>query len=278
MGFGMKTTLKRLIASVRKKKEILPIERVVDYHHAFDGRVALIAGGSGGIGMAIARSLLDGGGKVVLGGTSAEKLDRCVSELGGDRVCSIVMDVSDAESIEEVIADSALCFGSIDIFVCCSGVHTVGADFWTISPTEFDRVMSVNLRGAFFACRAVGRYMVDNGRHGHILLVNSSRGFEPAWSPYGISKWGLRGLTQGLAQVLLPHGIVVNGVAPGSTATSLIGVRNGDSIASFENGLGRLAMPSEIGEWVKMLVGPTGDLLVGETVLLSGGRGGIDIR
>lgn len=59
----------------------------------------------------------------------------------------------------------------------------------------------------------------------HILIISSSRGSEPAWSPYGVSKWALNGLTQGLSQMLLPHGIVVNGLAPGSTATGLIGIK-----------------------------------------------------
>ena len=88
----------------------------------------------------------------------------------------------------------------------------------------------------------------------------------------------MKGLTQGLAKTLLPRGIVVNGIAPGSTATPLIGVKEGDAITSGENGVGRLATPTEIAEWAKMLVGPSGDMVVGETILVSGGRGGIEIR
>ena len=160
----------------------------------------------------------------------------------------------------------------------CNALVNPFMPFWTMMPEEFDRVMSVNLRGVYFLCRAVASDMITNRRKGHILLVNSSRGFEPAWSPYGISKWGLRGLTQGLAQTLLPYGIIVNGIAPGSTATPLIGVGEGESIASEENGVGRLATPGEIAAWARMLVSPGGAMVVGETILVSGGRGGIDIR
>ena len=112
----------------------------------------------------------------------------------------------------------------------------------------------------------------------HILLVSSSRGAEPAWSPYGISKWSLNGFTQGLAQILLPSNIIVNSIAPGSTATELIGVKEGDNIFSEENGNGRLIMPDEVANVAKLLVSPSGDMIVGQTIYVSGGRGVFDIR
>ena len=140
--------------------------------------------------------------------------------------------------------------------------------------------MNINLRGPFFLCQAFAEYMTKDKSvdKKHILLVSSSRGSEPAWSPYGISKWALNGLTQGLAQMLLPHDIIVNAIAPGSTATELIGVKEGDSITITENKVGRLAMPDEIANLAKLLVSPAGDMIVGETVHISGGRGVMDIR
>ena len=278
MGLGVKTAVKNLVKSARTK-ELLPIKQAVPADQTHAGKTVLIAGGTGGIGMAVAEELLQRGANVVLGGTRDEKLALCASKLDcPDRVATVKMDVSDAAGIEVAVTEACKAFGTIDILVVSSGVHTEGVDFWTLTPEEYDRVMSVNLKGAYFLCRAVAKWMIDDGVKGHILLVNSSRGFEPAWSPYGISKWGLRGFTEGLAQTLLPHGIVVNGIAPGSTATPLIGVNEGDSITSEENGAGRLAMPSEIAAWSTMLTGPAGDMVVGETVLVSGGRGTIDVR
>lgn len=87
--------------------------------------------------------------------------------------------------------------------------------------------MDVNLKGTFFACQSIGKYMKANKVKGAILLVSSSRGSEPAWSPYGISKWGLKGLTKGLGKMFAPYGINVNAIAPGSTATRLIGIKEG---------------------------------------------------
>lgn len=277
MGLGIKTAIKKAAISLRKK-ELYPIEHPVDSAQFLKDKTALIAGGSGGIGMAIAKSFLDSGANVVIGGTSDDKLRTCSAALGGERVGTVRMDLTDVGDAKEAVSKAVGIFGPINIFVCCAGVHTENVDFWTMNPAEFDRVMSVNLRGVFFVCQAMAKAMIESQLAGHILLVNSSRGFEPAWSPYGVSKWGLRGLTQGLAQTLLPYGITVNGIAPGSTATKLIGVESGDSITSDENGVGRLATPSEIASWAKMLVGPTGDMVVGETILVSGGRGCIEIR
>lgn len=278
MGFGIKTLAKSALRLIRTKS-VVPIDHVVSDKQILEGKVALISGGSGGIGMAIARQLYAAGALIVLGGTDGRKLQRCIEEIGPkSRVKAVLMDVSDPYKAEQAVSEAIQMFGRIDIFVNSSGVHTKGVDLWTMTPEEFDRVLSINLRGAFFAGRAVANHMIEAGNKGHILFVNSSRGFEPAWSPYGISKWGLRGMTQGFAQSLLSYGITVNGIAPGSTATSLIGIADGDSIDSQENGVGRLALPDEIATWALMLVSRSGDMVVGETVLVSGGRGSIDIR
>ena len=128
------------------------------------------------------------------------------------------------------------------------------------------------------ACQAVGKYMKDNHVKGSILLVSSSRGSEPAFSPYGISKWGLKGLTEGLGKILISYGINVNAIAPGSTATGLIGFKEGDSITSNENGMNRLIMPDEVASLAKLLVSDAGKMIDGEVIHISGGRGTFDIR
>ena len=120
--------------------------------------------------------------------------------------------------------------------------------------------------------------MKDHGVKGHILIISSSRGSEPAWSPYGLSKWGTNGMVKGLAQVMIQYGIVVNGIAPGPTATDLLGVKEGDSIYTTENVIGRYAKPLEISAYAKLLVSDLGDMVVGEMLHISGGRGCFDIR
>ncbi len=278
MIYAIKKIIKKMGQSI-SPKDVIAIDRIVSADHEFEGKNVFISGGSGGIGLAIARLLLESGANVVLGGTNQEKLDSCVRDLGYDgRVSSVVIDLLDIAGVESAVAAVTSCYGGVDILIVSSGVHTENVDLWSMTPEEYDRVMAVNLKGSFFLAREVAKQMIALNKKGHILFVGSSRGFEPAWSPYGISKWGLRGLTEGLAQILMPYGIVVNGIAPGSTATSLIGVSDGDSIASGENGAGRLVMPAEVASWAKMLVGAPGDMVIGETVLVSAGRGRIDVR
>lgn len=120
--------------------------------------------------------------------------------------------------------------------------------------------------------------MKENKIKGSILIVSSSRGSEPAWSPYGISKWGLKGLVEGLGKMLIPYGINVNAIAPGSTATGLIGIKEGDSITSEENGMNRLIMPDEVATLAKLLVSDAGKMIDGEVVHIAAGRGTFDIR
>ena len=120
--------------------------------------------------------------------------------------------------------------------------------------------------------------MRDNAIKGHILLISSSRGSEPAYSPYGLSKWGLNGLTQGLAKLLLPHGIIVNAIAPGSTATPLLGIKEGDNLYCDENGMERYIVPDEVAAYARMLVSDMGNVVIGETIHVSAGRGVFDIR
>ena len=276
----LKSKIKNLI-KMTQEKQIIPIEHIVDKDELLQDKVAVIIGGSGGIGLAIAKSFVESGCKVVLCGTNEKKLESCLEGfVEKDKVRTMVFNVADVESMRSDVEKAVKAFGKVDILVNSAGVHSENVSFFTMVPDEFDRVMNINLRGPFFLCQAFAEYMTKDKSvdKKHILLVSSSRGSEPAWSQYGISKWALNGLTQGLAQMLLPHDIIVNAIAPGSTATELIGVKEGDSITITENKVGRLAMPDEIANLAKLLVSPAGDMIVGETVHISGGRGVIDIR
>ena len=270
----LKSIVKEM-AWILKSKRMVAISRPIPENQEFNGKVALISGGSGGIGISIAKSLQESGCTVVIAGTNEKKLSSLKSETGLD---TIVMNYSKPESFDDVIKEVVLRHGKLDIFISSAGVHTEKVDFWAMNPDEFDRVMNINLRGVFFACQSVGKYMKDNHIKGSILIVSSSRGSEPAFSPYGISKWGLKGLTEGLGKILIPYGINVNAIAPGSTATPLLGVKEGDSITSNENGMNRLIMPDEVATLANLLVSDAGKMIDGEVVHISGGRGTFDIR
>lgn len=278
MKLNIKKSVKKIIKMTREK-QLIPVQHNVDNDHILLGKKAVIIGGSGGIGLAITKSFCESGCRVVICGTREKKLKEVVKEIPeASQVKTMAFDITQLDDLDNNVKKAVELWDGVDIVVISAGVHTENVDFFTMTPSEYDRVMSVNIRSPYFICQKFAEQMIAKRTGGHILLVSSSRGSEPAWSPYGISKWSLNGFTKGLAQVLLPYGIVVNAVAPGSTATELIGIKVGDNIASEENGLGRLAMPDEIANVARLLVSGAGDMIVGETVHVSGGRGVFDIR
>ena len=267
--------IKNRIKKFFLKKELVPIIYQIEKEKIFENKVALISGGTGGIGLSIAKKLNEVGCKIIITGTNEERIKKIKKEYGFE---AIVMNYSNVERFEDIIKEIVEKYGKIDIFINSVGVHTENVDFWTMNSDEYDRVININLKGTFFACQKIGKYMKDNEIKGSILLVSSSRGSEPAWSPYGISKWGVNGLTKGLAQLLTPYGINVNAIAPGVTATELIGIKNGDSINTCENKMNRLIMPEEVAELSKFLVSESGKMISGEIIHISAGRGTFDIR
>ena len=181
---------------------------------------------------------------------------------------TIVMNYSKPETFKSVIEKITTKYGKIDIFISSAGVHTENVDFWTMSQKEFDRVMDINLKGVFFACQTIGRYMVDNKIKGSILLISSSRGSEPAWSPYGISKWGLKGLTEGLAQILIPYGINVNALSPGIIKTEMTENLEYDmSVLALR----RFGERAEVADVAAFLLAKESDYLTGNTIDINGG-------
>lgn len=275
----IKHAIKSFVAAL-KTKNIVPIEHQVDERNILQGHVALIIGGSGGIGYAIAKSFLESGCKVIITGTNANKLKYCVKELGERNVQYMVLDLNEVCILPEKIDSIGKMYGKIDILVNSAGIHSTRAmtDFFNTTEEDFNNILDINLKGTYFVSQAIAKYMVNNKIKGHILNISSSTGAEPAWSPYRLSKLGVEGFTRGLAQTLTPYGITVNAIAPGSTATNLLNYSNGDSIYTADNAVGRYIMPDEVASYAKILVSDLGNMVVGSTLYVSGGRGTYDIR
>lgn len=268
----------RQLYMLYKEEKKIPVPVMKDSAQVLEGKIALITGGSGGIGFAIARQFIDSGCKVIITGTNKEKLYKYQEQLG--TACrSLVLNMLEPELFCEKIKEAAALFkeNKIDILVNSAG-QIVHSDFIHMSVEEYDRVMDVNLRGTFFMCQAMGQYMIRNNIKGHILNISSSSALRPAWTPYEISKWGVRGFTLGLADTLLPYGIIVNAIAPGPVATPMLGVREGDSIYNATNPSGRYAVPSEIAALAVFMVSDFGNLIVGDTFYMTGGSGTISLH
>ena len=275
----IRTIIKNLL-QITKEEKVVPIEHRLYLGHELDGKVALITGGSGGIGFAIAQSLLNSGCKVIISGTNKSKLEETAAQLNSPNVNNIVLNYKNPKEFKQKINEAASIFGKIDIFISSAGIHVDrdGLDFLNVTEAEYDLIMQINLKGTYFICQTVAQYMINNKIKGHILIISSQSALEPSWSPYRLSKRGIEGITEGMAQRLLEHGIIVNAIGPGPTATSMQKNYDGKNIYTPLNPLQRYTMPQEIAEFAKLMVSGVGDTVVGDTLYMSGGRGIIEIR
>ncbi len=267
------------LETVRSFKKTVPIYIPVLQSNLLKNRGALITGGSSGIGFAIANAFLRSGAHVVITGRNTEKLENACKELKklnpeNDNIYGIYMDNSDIPSLsnkfEQVI--KLLNDKKLNILVNNAGFAKGGA-FSTISNQDFSDVIDTNLKGTFFISQIAAKYMKNNNIHGNILNIASSSSLRPAVSPYTISKWGIRGLTQGLAKLLIPYGIVVNGIAPGPTATPFLITDGYDGIENNLVPAGRFATAEEIANMSVILVSDMGKMIVGDIVFMTGGSG-----
>ena len=278
---GVKTKLKNAVHTLiqmGKEEKIQPIIVPVEKEKLLDGKVALITGGTSGIGLAVAQAFQNAGAKVIITGTNQQKLEIALKKMGrGGK--GLLIDVRDTEHLPDKVKEAEALFeeNRIDILVNSAGV-VVKHDFWGIDEKEYDRIMDTNAKGTFFMSQAVGKAMIEKQIKGHILNVTSSSALRPAWTPYQMSKWAVRGLTLGLADTLLPYGIVVNAIAPGPTATPMLGKTEGSSISEPNNPSKRYAMPEEIASMAVYMVSDAGRMIVGDTVYMTGGSGTITLH
>lgn len=241
-------------------------------------RVALITGGTSGIGFAIAKAFLESGAYVIITGRNDARIKESCAKLNQEKtnqnhIYGIVMDNSDISQLEVIFKEilSLLNGKNIDILVNNAGI--LSSDICSATEEEYDTVLNTNLKAAFFLSQLIARYMKKNKIEGNILNIASSSSLRPAASAYTLSKWGLRGLTLGLAKSFIPYGIVVNGLAPGPTATPMQKKIKYDNIENNRNPLGRYATPEEIGNMAVILTSNMGRTIVGDIVYMTGGAG-----
>ena len=256
--------------------------QIVELKHdgLLQGRTALVTGGTSGIGSAIAKAFLKAGATVVITGRSQKKVNSAVQtikdELGGlVPLYGLELNMKDAKTFgskfKELLA--LVPAGQVDILVNNAGVSV---DVHATSPEEeFDSVIDTNLKGVYFLSYRFAHYFKDNQIKGNILNIASSSSIRPATSAYGLSKWGVRGLTEGLARLLAQHGITVNGIAPVQTATPMMDGVSTENIYHPTNLIGRYILPVEIANMAVILVSEAGRSIVGDIVYMTGGSGNV---
>lgn len=262
----------------KNEKNIVSVNILKSSEELLKGKIALIIGGTGGIGKAIAEAFISSGAKVVISGTNERKVQKTVEQLGINAK-GMQIDLSHVSLFNEKITHVIEQFPEkrIDILVNCAGVHG-DQKFGNVSEETYDMVMNTNLKGLFFMTQEVGNYMKRKGIKGHILNVSSAAALKPGYTPYEISKNAVKAFTLGAAAELIDYGIVVNAIAPGPVATSMLGYEEGSTLYTDCVPAKRFATPLEIAQLAVIMVSDMCNLVVGDTFYISGGSGTVKNR
>jgi 3-oxoacyl-[acyl-carrier protein] reductase len=238
-----------------------------------DGQVAIVTGGSRGIGRAIAQRLAADGARVVVTARSAEGAAECAGQLPGEDHLGVACDVSDREAVDAVVKRVESELGGVDLLVNNAGV-TADNVLVRLGDDDWDRVLDTNLRGAFLMIRAVARGMMK-GRAGRIINISSVVGLtgNRGQVNYAASKAGLVGLTKSVAKELASRNVLCNAVAPGFIETDM----TSDLTEAAREGLqqqialGRLGSPEDVAGVVAFLAGPDATYITGQVLVVDGG-------
>jgi 3-oxoacyl-[acyl-carrier protein] reductase len=246
-----------------------------DVRAGLHGQVALVTGGSQGIGRATAEMLASAGADIVLNHFSAtaemvEQVSRSVREVGR-RVVAVEADVACQDEVAGMVERAVEEFGRIDILVNNAGISPE-CPLGEMTEAFWDRVLAVNLKGQFLVCQAVVPLMRAAG-YGRIVNIASEQGLIGAvdMSAYCASKAGIFGLTKALARELAPAGIVVNCVAPGPVDTAMLTDRDRTAELATKIPLGRIGRPEEIAFAVLFLASPQTSWTTGQIYSPNGG-------
>ena len=239
-------------------------------------KVAIVTGGSRGIGRAICRELAAQGAAIVLcyaGNEAAanEAAQEC-RDLGAQVLC-VRCDVTDESAVKAMTDAAVKTFGRIDILVNNAGITRDGL-LMAMRETDFDAVLATNLKGAFLCTKAVCRTMMKQ-RSGRIISVSSVVGLHgnAGQANYAASKAGIIGLTKSAAKELASRGITVNAVAPGYIDTDMTAVLSDDVKQKLKSAIpaGRMGDPSEVARAVSFLAGDGAAYITGQVLAVDGG-------
>jgi len=245
-------------------------------------KVAIIAGGTKGIGLGIALEYVREGAKVVVGGTTEENGVAAVTEIeaAGGEGLFVNCDVSRLDDLDKIIRETVDRFGRLDIYVANAGINDAAkTHFLDITPEQYDRIMNVNLRGMFFGGQKAAQQMIAQGSGGAIINMSSVNAYLALDSQfvYTVSKGGIQQLTKVQAVALAPFDIKVNALAPGPIDTDLMRTVASDkqlmdTILS-RTPIGRIGTPQECGRLAVFLACEDSDFIFGQSIFIDGGRG-----
>ncbi|MGD2070733.1 MAG: 3-oxoacyl-[acyl-carrier-protein] reductase [Gemmatimonadota bacterium] len=238
-----------------------------------DGRVALVTGGSRGIGRAISEELARAGARVAVVARDGERARDVATALPGEGHAGFACDVADSEAVADAVAAVEADVGPVDVLVNNAGI-TRDNILLRMKDDEWDEVIEVNLKGAFNLTRALARGMMKR-RDGVIINVSSVVGLigNAGQTNYSASKAGLLGLTRSVARELATRNVRCNALAPGYVRTDMTAELTEDQTEALRERipLGRLGEPEDIAGVVRFLSGPAARYITGQVLAVDGG-------
>lgn len=242
------------------------------------GKVAIVTGGSRGIGRSIALGFAEAGADVVIASRTAADVERTVDEVKsrGRRVLGVPTDVSRAADIAALVSAALETFGRIDVLVNNAGISPVVSRALKLSEEDWNRILAVNLTGAFLACQAVGRVMTEQraGKIINIASIGATSGL-PRFIAYCAAKGGLLQVTRVLAQEWAEYNVQVNAIAPGYVETDMTsGLQDNPRLLDeiiFRTPMRRLGKPDEVVGAALLLASESSSYITGHILYVDGG-------
>lgn len=244
--------------------------------------VSIVTGAATGIGFSIAKKLLEKNHALVLNDIDSVALADCVQRLGIEclemesepvSVVSVAGDASSLDVIDSLISAAQNQFGRVDHVVANAGITTFG-QFLDYEAEQLERLLSLNIRGSFFIAQRVAKALIASGRGGRILFMSSVTGYQyhPDLAAYGMTKAALRMLARSLGAELAAHGITVNCIAPGATATERT-EQDADYTSTWDSltPTGRVSTPEDIAATASFLLSDEAAQITGQTIVVDGG-------
>lgn len=233
-----------------------------------DGKVALISGGSRGLGESHARRFVAEGARVVIGDVLVDD-GRALADDLGDAALFVELDVTDAQSWAGAVQTTIDAFGTPTVLVNNAGIQNGGL-IGSFPLQEWDRIVAINLTGTFLGCRAVADPMIANGKGGSIINTSSISGILGSVGTHGYSatKFAVRGLTKSVAVELAPHNIRCNSIHPAQVRTPMA---EGIPENFLQTPLGRAADATEVTNLVLFLASDESSYCTGGEYLVDGG-------